>query len=137
MNTDAIILKKSSGKCAPIRIDHTVQQRVKNFSSRLFEMAVNGELTPDQIKAVDAILYKLDAYDSNLIIAYFDYDQSPSTIAKMMGTTSAVIVAKIKKIQERINDIITSPDYTIDDRLRNRLDGSEGVNLQTDLQDTD
>ena len=115
MNTESqtTTYKKPKGKCVPYTIDSTVRNRIKSFRKILQDLVDYGEATPRQAAAIDVVLNKLDDYDSNLILAYFEYGNQPSVLSQMLGVSQSVIVTKVKKIKKKILEHVNN-DYQFD-----------------------
>lgn len=99
-------LRKSKGKYIPINIDKELQQKVKSFKDRLKMMVENDEISEKEKKGIRFILNKLDAYDLNILITYFEYDCSPTPVASLLGVQPSVISARIKNILKKCKSSI-------------------------------
>lgn len=97
------VIRKNRGKSKPIRIDSSVQNKVRKFKIRLQEMSDNNEVRLIDNKVISYILNNLDDYDANILIAYYDIAEcSPTALGKMMGVSASVITSRIKKIIKKI-----------------------------------
>ena len=94
--------KKDKGKSIPYSIDDNVRGRIQSCAGVLKDMQDELPPTSPQHKAIDIILNQLDAYDRNIIIAFYEYDESPTTLGKLLGVSPSVIVARIKRINQTI-----------------------------------
>lgn len=94
--------KKDKGKSIPYSIDDNVRRRIKSFANVLKDMQDELPSTSPQHKAIDVILNQLDAYDRNIIIAFYEYGESPTALGKLLGVSPSVIISRIKKINQTI-----------------------------------
>ena len=99
-------LKKDKGKFVPITIDRNLQRRIKSFKDRLTQMVENDEISNSEKEGIYYILNELDTYDLNLLIAYFEYNCSPSPVAKVLGVQPSVVSSRIKKILNKCKSSI-------------------------------
>ena len=97
------ILKKS-GKCIPITIDDEVRSKIKSFSVMLENMKEDYGVESKQAKTIDIILTKLTPYDRNILLAFYEYDESPTALGKLLGVSPSVILSKIKVIKKTIKE---------------------------------
>ena len=102
LNEMSETIKKNKGKCIPLVIDDEVRARIKSFTNMLENMIEDYGMDSPQAKTINIILHKLDAYDRNFIIAYYEYGESPSDLGKMFGVSPSVIVARVKRIKKTI-----------------------------------
>lgn len=91
-------LKKSKGKNATLTIDKETQTKIKRFKDRLKEMSDNDEVSDIHKHIIDLIFNKLDTYDLNILIAYYDHDGKASDVARLLGVNPSVIYSRIKQI---------------------------------------
>lgn len=98
--------KKDKGKSIPYTIDDSVRARIKSFSDMLVNMKEDYGEDSKQAKTIDIILTKLDAYDRNIIIAFFEYEQSPTALGRLLGVSPSVIISRITKIKKTIQSYL-------------------------------
>lgn len=98
--------KKDKGKSIPYSIDDNVRRRIKSFANVLKDMQEELPSTSPKHKAIDVILNQLDAYDRNIIIAFYEYGESPTALGKLLGVSPSVIISRIKKINQTIKSRI-------------------------------
>lgn len=99
-------LRKPKGKCIPIVINDEVRTRIKSFTNMLENMSEDYGQDSPQAKSIDVILHKIDSYDRNFIVAYYEYGESPSDLGRMFGVSPSVIVARVKRIKKTIQSYL-------------------------------
>lgn len=97
-------IRKDKGKYIPYTIDDSVRSRIKSFSEMLLNLKEDYGPDSKQSRAIDVILNELDNYDRNIIIAFFEYNQSPTILGKLLGVSPAVILSRITKIKKTIKE---------------------------------
>ena len=99
-------LKKDKGKFLPITIDKELQRKVKCFKDRLSQMVENDEISDREKNGIYYVLNELDTYDLNILITYYEYDCSPTVVAKLLGVQPSVVSSRIKKILSKCKSSI-------------------------------
>lgn len=83
---------------AVITIDAQTQKKIQSFKDRLLQMSENDEVSETHKKVIDFIFNKLDPCSVNILIAYYEFGQSPSTVAKYLGVPPYIVASRIKRI---------------------------------------
>lgn len=99
---------KDKGKFIPYTITPDIQKRISSFKKRLKEMDKNDEVSTQHSKIIKYLFNRLDEYDLNLLIAYYEIaNQSPSALAKILNISPSVINSRIKKIISQCKQSLT------------------------------
>lgn len=96
--------RKERGKFIPYTIDDTVRSRIKSFSEMLVNMKEDYGPDSKQTRAIDVILNELDSYDRNIILAYYEYGESPSVLGRLLGVSPVVVLSRVKTIKNTIRE---------------------------------
>ena len=83
---------------AVITIDAQTQKKIQSFKDRLIQMSENDEVSETHKRVIDFIFNKLDPSEVNILIAYYEFGQSPSAVAKYLGARPYTIASRIKRI---------------------------------------
>lgn len=103
------VVKRSSGKSAPITISTEIQQEIRKYKHRLMEMAEYDEVRDIDKISLRVILEELEPYDQYLLLAYYALQLSPSQLAKCLNISTQVLSTRINKIQTYVrNRVIDS-----------------------------
>lgn len=78
-----------------------------HFRARLEEMTSYPDETSEfDVETVRIILYELDDADRNIILAYYGVvNSSPTTLARLLGTTSQTIISRVRRITTKIKKL--------------------------------
>ena len=103
--------KKRSSKRGrkPVQLSITpeLKSQITHFRARLEEMASYPDETSEfDVETVRIILYELDDADRNIILAYYGVvNNSPTTLARLLGTTSQTIISRVRRITTQIKKL--------------------------------
>lgn len=107
-NTPMDIIKKSDkGKCSAIKIDHNIQNLIKETKNLYREWLEENDrgLRPIDLISIYVILNELDEFDQNILISYYTIAEGSSkNLSTILGVESSVITSRIKKIQNYVRN---------------------------------
>jgi len=98
---------KKGRKPVQLSITPELKSQITHFRARLEEMASYPDETSEfDVETVRIILYELDDADRNIILAYYGVvDNSPTTLARLLGTTHHIIRSRVKRITTQIKKL--------------------------------
>lgn len=98
---------KKGRKPVQLSITPELKSQITHFRARLEEMASYPDETSEfDAETVRIILYELDDADRNIILAYYGVvDNSPTTLARLLGTTYYIIHSRVKQITTQIKKL--------------------------------
>ena len=91
---------RDKGKGKPLTINRDVQSKIQSFQNHLSEM-IDDDIIPQHKRIILFILNDLEPYERNILLAYYEWDNSA---AKMLGITTSVLGSWVKKINKKIKD---------------------------------
>lgn len=91
---------RDKGKGKPLIINRDVQSKIQSFQNHLSEM-LKDDIIPQHKRIIRFILNDLEPYERNILLAYYEWDNSA---AKMLGITTSVLGSWVKKINKKIKD---------------------------------
>lgn len=103
--------KKRSSKRGrkPVQLSITpeLKSQITHFRARLEEMvSYTDETSEFDVETVRIILNELDDADRNIILAYYGVvNNSPTTLARLLGTTSQTIISRVRRITTQIKKL--------------------------------
>lgn len=116
MNKDDKQTKKRDPKKCPskrgrkpvqLSITPELKSQIMHFRARLEEMTSYPDETSEfDVETVRIILNELDDADRNIILAYYGVvNSSPTTLARLLGTTSQTIISRVRRITTKIKKL--------------------------------
>lgn len=98
---------KKGRKPVQLSITPELKSQITHFRARLEEMASYPDETSEfDVETVRIILYELDDADRNIILAYYGVvDNSPTTLARLLGTTHHIIRSRVRRITTQIKKL--------------------------------
>lgn len=100
-------LSKKGRKPVQLSITPELKSQITHFRARLEEMTSYPDETSEfDVETVRIILYELDDVDRNIILAYYGVaNNSPTTLARLLGTTPEIIRLRIRRITIQIKKL--------------------------------
>lgn len=98
---------KRGRKPVQLSITPELKSQIMHFRARLEEMTSYPDETSEfDVETVRIILYELDDADRNIILAYYGVvNSSPTTLARLLGTTSQTIISRVRRITTKIKKL--------------------------------
>lgn len=98
---------KRGRKPVQLSITPELKSQITHFRARLEEMASYPDETSEfDAETIRIILYELDDVDRNIILAYYGVaNNSPTTLARLLGTTHYIIQLRVKRITTQIKNL--------------------------------
>lgn len=98
---------KRGRKPVQLSITPELKSQIMHFRARLEEMTSYPDETSEfDVETVRIILYELDDADRNIILAYYGVaNNSPATLARLLGTTSETIRSRVRLITTQIKKL--------------------------------
>lgn len=98
---------KRGRKPVQLSITPELKSQIMHFRARLEEMTSYPDETSEfDVETVRIILYELDDADRNIILAYYGVvNSSPTTLARLLGTTSQTIISRVRRITTQIKKL--------------------------------
>jgi DNA-directed RNA polymerase sigma subunit (sigma70/sigma32) len=98
---------KRGRKPVQLSITPELKSQIMHFRARLEEMVSYPDETSEfDVETVRIILNELDDADRNIILAYYGVvNNSPTTLARLLGTTSQTIISRVRRITTQIKKL--------------------------------